>query len=174
MFNIGSANEFCKDDITKIENYEQALNDKERTWDIHHRLELTLDGEFAHTPKELERLGMYRNRPYFELIFLTRSEHKKLHNNTKKHKEKASKSMKKVKHTNEWNKNVSKALKGKSKTKEHIENISKALKGKRLKVHSEFGKKFEEHYGLHCSENMTLYSREQHWYYNHNHKCRWE
>ena len=72
----------CKDDISKIENYEQAINDKENMWICHHRLELTLDGEYAHSAKELDRLGMYYNRPYFELIFLTKTEHGKLHGNT--------------------------------------------------------------------------------------------
>jgi len=47
---------YCKDEISKIENYEQAINDKENIWEIHHRLELTLEGEFAHTREELKRL----------------------------------------------------------------------------------------------------------------------
>jgi hypothetical protein len=72
----------CKDDISKIENYEQAINDKENMWVCHHRLELTLDGEFAHSAEELDRLGMYYNRPYFELIFLTRTQHGELHGGT--------------------------------------------------------------------------------------------
>ena len=65
MINERSAHLFCKDDISKIENYELAKNDTSQTWDIHHRLELTLDGEFAHTSEELKRLCMYYNRPYF-------------------------------------------------------------------------------------------------------------
>lgn len=73
---------YCKDDITKIENYEQAKSDNFKGWEIHHRLELTLDGEHACTADELIRLNMYYNRPYFELIFLKRSEHRALHNNT--------------------------------------------------------------------------------------------
>lgn len=46
---------------------------------LHHRLECTLDGDFAHSANELKRLGMYYNRPYYELIYLTHSEHSKLH-----------------------------------------------------------------------------------------------
>lgn len=83
MINKQSAYKFCKDDISKIENYEKAVSDTTQTWVIHHRLELTLDGEFAHSVKELIRLGMYYRRPYFELIFLTHSEHSKLHNKGK-------------------------------------------------------------------------------------------
>lgn len=73
---------YCKDDVSKIENYEQAMNDKEHVWHCHHRLELTLDGEFAHSRAELQRLGMYFKRPYFELIFLKSAEHRKLHNSS--------------------------------------------------------------------------------------------
>ena len=83
MINEQSAHKFCKDDISKIENYDKAISDITQTWVIHHRLELTLDGEFARSVKELQRLGMYYQRPYFELIFLTHSEHSKLHNNGK-------------------------------------------------------------------------------------------
>lgn len=39
MINIGSTKAYCKDDITKIENYEKAIADKTQTWAIHHRLE---------------------------------------------------------------------------------------------------------------------------------------
>lgn len=73
---------YCKDDISKIENYEQAVNDKEHVWHCHHRLELTLDGEFAHSRAELRRLDMYLKRPYFELIFLKSADHRKLHKST--------------------------------------------------------------------------------------------
>lgn len=79
MINERQAKKFCKDDISKIENYDKAIADTTQTWHIHHRLELTLDGEFAHSMEELKRLGMYYKRPYFELIFLTKSEHHRLH-----------------------------------------------------------------------------------------------
>ena len=69
---------YCKDDITKIENYEEAKKSDER-YDIHHKLEFTLDGDFAHTTEELKRMGMYYNRPYFELVLLKVGEHAKLH-----------------------------------------------------------------------------------------------
>lgn len=79
MINKRNAKRKCKDDISKIENYEQAINDKENIWICHHRLELTLDGEFAHTGEELDRMGMYYKRPYFELIFIPQKLHRKLH-----------------------------------------------------------------------------------------------
>lgn len=77
------AHEYCKDDISRIENYDKAIADTTQTWHLHHRLELTLDGEFAHSREDLKRLGMYYHRPYFELIFLTASEHLRLHHKGK-------------------------------------------------------------------------------------------
>lgn len=80
LINKYSATKYCQDDISLIENYDKAIADTTHTWECHHRLELTLDDEFAHSSEELKRFGMYYDRPYFELIFLTKSEHNKLHN----------------------------------------------------------------------------------------------
>lgn len=66
-------------EIEKIENYAEAVADKENKWVIHHRLELTLDGDFAVFKKDLIRMGMYYHRPYYELIFMKDSDHKKMH-----------------------------------------------------------------------------------------------
>ena len=62
-----------------IENYDKAKADNFKGWICHHRLALTLDGEQVHDVKSLERLGMYWNRPYYELIYVTRHEHWLLH-----------------------------------------------------------------------------------------------
>ena len=40
MINFYRVKKFCKDDISLIENFEKAVNDKEQTWDCHHRREL--------------------------------------------------------------------------------------------------------------------------------------
>ena len=72
-------NMYCKDPLEMIENYQEAIDSNER-YELHHRLELTLDGQFAHGHEELKRLGMYWHRPYFELIFLKSSDHRRLHN----------------------------------------------------------------------------------------------
>lgn len=85
--------EYCKE-YQKIENYELAKADNFKGWEIHHRLELTLDGEHAYTKDDLVRMNMYYNRPYFELIFLTRSEHRLLHHNTTYYKNIMSKAQK--------------------------------------------------------------------------------
>ena len=42
MINKKTARSYCKDDISKIENYEEAINDTE-LWVCHHRLELTIN-----------------------------------------------------------------------------------------------------------------------------------
>lgn len=83
MIAISEVKKVCRNDIKLIENYDKAVNDTENVWVCHHRLELTLDGEFAHSAEDLKRYGMYYKRPYFELIFLLRSEHKRIHGVTK-------------------------------------------------------------------------------------------
>ena len=69
-------NIYCDSDITQIENYEKAISDTTQTWHCHHRKE-TDEGL---TPQELKERGLYFNRPACELIFLTKAEHKRLHN----------------------------------------------------------------------------------------------
>ena len=77
---LGHMHRYCRSgEYELIENYNLAKADNFKGWCIHHRLELTLDGEYAHTPEELKRMNMYYNRPYYELIFLRRSDHVKLH-----------------------------------------------------------------------------------------------
>ena len=68
----------CKE-YEKIENYELVKADNFEGWEIHHRLELTINGEEVHNVKSLKRLNMYYHRPYFELIYLTTSDHTALH-----------------------------------------------------------------------------------------------
>ena len=73
---------FCED-ISKIENYELAKKDDFKGWFRHHRLEThTSEGErrlVDISMEELKALGMYYHRPPEELIYLTKSEHQKLH-----------------------------------------------------------------------------------------------
>lgn len=79
MINEQQAHKFCRDEISKIENYDKAIADTTQTWELHHRLELTLDGEFALSREQLKMHDMYYNRPYYELIYLTPAEHRRLH-----------------------------------------------------------------------------------------------
>lgn len=72
-----------------IQNYGFAISDEKKMWECHHRLE-THFADGTERPKkaqlskeELIALDMYYNRPPEELIFLTVSEHQKLHNKGK-------------------------------------------------------------------------------------------
>lgn len=70
-----NAYDYCCEDISLIENYEEALADKTQTWICHHRKGIELNK----TPDELKEMGLYFNRPACELMFVTRSEHRKIH-----------------------------------------------------------------------------------------------
>lgn len=70
-----NVNKFCKDDLSLIENYDKAINDNINVWDCHHRLETDLNV----SQQYLISNNLYLNRPATELIFLTRTEHRKLH-----------------------------------------------------------------------------------------------
>ena len=75
MIDFRRANKYCSEDLSLIENYEQAVNDKTQVWDCHHRKE-TDEGL---SRVELIKIGLYWNRPASELIFMTKSEHNSLH-----------------------------------------------------------------------------------------------
>lgn len=79
MINENYAKRYCSEDISLIENYHQAIADKERMWDIHHRKECDEEGRTLFTGKQLIEINLYFNRPASELIFVTRSMHWKLH-----------------------------------------------------------------------------------------------
>ena len=66
---------FCCEDISLIENYEQAINDDIQMWDCHHRFET----DKGMSSKQLKKMGLYYNRPANELIFLKKTEHRRLH-----------------------------------------------------------------------------------------------
>ena len=77
MINIGSAKKYCCEVISQIDNYEQAVNDKAQTWNIHHILEV--QGQFYNSVSLLKRCGIYYNVPASQLIFLTHSDHMRIH-----------------------------------------------------------------------------------------------
>lgn len=77
MIHEQNTNAFCVEDISKIENYEQAISDKKQTWDCHHRAEILPCGRFS--VDDLKKFNLYFHRPASELIFLTRGDHIKLH-----------------------------------------------------------------------------------------------
>ena len=121
MININNAQEYCKEDISLIENYKQALEDTTQTWHCHHRLETDLN-----VPQQyLIDNDLYINRPASELIFLTKSEHSKLHKIGKNHSKETRKKMSKSKKGHQgWNE-------GKKHSKETRKKMSEAHKGKK-------------------------------------------
>lgn len=79
MINAYMAKRYCSEDVSLIENYHEAIADEERMWDIHHRRECDANGRTLFTKKQLIEISLYYKRPAAELIFVTRSMHKKLH-----------------------------------------------------------------------------------------------
>ena len=142
MINERFAKSYCKDNISLIENYEKAVNDAAQTWHCHHRRET------IYSKSGLKEIGEYYNRPACELIFLTPTDHRRLHNLGKhlseEHKRKLSESMNGENnprfgkhHSAEARKKISEARKGKQscmKGKHHSEEtrkkMSEAHKGK--------------------------------------------
>lgn len=97
MINERNTKEFCCEDIRNIENYNEAVADKERVWHCHHRLELS-EGNIVRR-RELVSRKLYYGRPASELIFLPPNEHRRLHgtNITSETREKRSERLKGVK-----------------------------------------------------------------------------
>lgn len=125
--------QYCKDDISTIENYNQALNDKSQTWELHHKREI----EENKSSQELKDEGLYYHRPSSELIFLTPFEHKSLHSKGNKH------SL--GKHWSEEHKRkMSESQMGKTHSEETKRKISEANKGKNLGNKNNLGKHWSE------------------------------
>lgn len=137
---------YCTD-ASKIENYDLAVADKE-LWHCHHRLELTVNGEYAHSKESLKRLDMYWHRPAFELIFLKPSDHRALH---------------KVSRINVGPK-IAKSKIGVKRPDFVRLKISESHK---MKATSDFGKWFVETYGVCCIEARKLYGKcRDYWRYH--------
>ena len=162
MINFENAKNFCNEDISKIENYDKAINDTTQTWHCHHRLEVTKS--FICSRALLKEINMYFHRPADELIFLTLAEHTRIH-------------FKNIPMKESQKENISKSsigkkptFKGKHHSKETKDRISKSEKGKTKSI---FGKKFKQHYGITSADDINLYCREHGFYRKHG-KCRWE
>ena len=132
---------YCIEDVANIENYDKAIAD-DKYWDCHHKLEI--QGAVILSSKELIERGLYYHRPANELIFLTKSEHTKLHanNRSKVTINRLSESCKKA-CTLEVRNQISKSLTGRKLSEEHKNKISKATKGKKV-VTEETKKKISE------------------------------
>ena len=108
---------YCCEDISLIENYDKAIADKTQTWVCHHRREI-IENKRA---KQLKDENVYWRVSASELIFMTLSEHMRIHN-TGKYSWCFGKPS--------WNKGLPPWNKGKPCSKKTKRKISKALKGK--------------------------------------------
>ena len=180
MINEKQVKKFCKEDITKIKNYDLAIADKTQTWDCHHMTETWWNC----SKKELIENECYYGRKACELIFLTKAEHRRLHNMnmSEETRRKLSESHKGKKLSEETRRKLSKAFKGKPSpnkgktfSEEWRRNLSEAHKGKTHKgiTTSIFGKAFYEHYGLTESDDIKLYMKE-YGFYKYYGKFSWE
>lgn len=109
------AKKFCKEDLSKIENYDKAISDDTQTWHCHHRTEIWWNC----SKQDLIDNECYYGRKACELIFLTPAEHKSLHSKGKIVSE-------------ETKQKMSKAQKGKPRSKESIKKRSETVKGRHL------------------------------------------
>ena len=131
----------CKDDISKIENYDKAIADTTQTWVLHHRDEckiLPSGIKVIRTSAELKENGRYYNCPANELIFLTPSEHTSLHNMfrpeiTEETRRKMSETRKGLKHSEETRRKISESLKGNHRSEETRRKISASMKKRKQK-----------------------------------------
>lgn len=134
MINERRAHEFCRDDISKIENYEEAVNDKTQTWICHHIL-----GEIL-TRQQLLDHDFYYKVPSCMLKFVTKSEHNILHNKGKHH-------------TDETKQRISDKLKGIKRgpmSEEHRRKLSESKKDLSAETRRKMS---ESQKGKHLSED---------------------
>ena len=151
MINKYQVLNFCKEDISKIKNYDKAIADTTQTWECHHMTETWWNC----SRQDLIDNECYYNRKACELIFLTKAEHRRLH-----YKGRAL--------TEETRRKMSESHKGHSVSDESRRKISETKKGQpspmKGKIHSEesLRKMSESHKG----HPPTKGSKGMHWYNN--------
>lgn len=76
------AHRYCREDLSLVENYAEALADNTRTWHIHHRDEIKILPSGMVVRRSIQDLidaGRYYNCPANELIFVTPELHNTMH-----------------------------------------------------------------------------------------------
>ena len=122
MINEKQTKKFCKEDISKIKNYDKAIADTTQTWDCHHMTETWWNCSM----KELIENECYYHRKACELIFLTHEEHMRLHMKGRKGEKSP---MYGKKHSEESRIKMSEARKGRTQSDETKKKIAESLKG---------------------------------------------
>lgn len=75
MINENAARKYCKEDISKIKNYDKAIADTTQIWECHNMTETWWNC----SRKDMIENECYYDRKACELIFLTHAEHNRLH-----------------------------------------------------------------------------------------------
>ena len=132
MISENQVKKYCREDISLIENYDKAMDDKTQTWDCHHRK------ESQYSVDELVDIGEYYGVQASDLIFITHSDHSKLHNKLQDHHIGSSNPMFGKHHSEEARKKMSLRHKGRDtwmKGKHHSESTKKKLSKCRIGKH---------------------------------------
>lgn len=166
MINERNAHKFCRDDISKIENYDKAIADTQ-VWDCHHREEIRVlpsGMTVLLSRQDLIDNDRYYNCPANELIFLTHAEHQRLHNKgahrSDETRKKISESQKDENgpfygkhHSDEARRKISESMKGRTISAETRKKLSELRKGK---VPWNKGKKLSEEHRRKIAESLKL------------------
>ena len=143
MINEHKARKYCKEDLSKIKNYDKAIADSTQVWHCHHMTETWWNC----TRKDLIENECYYHRKACELIFLTPEEHYRLHNKgmhlTEEHRKKISESLKgrtRSSFSEDTRRKMSESQKGKKRkpfSEETRRKMSESHKGKKRKPFSD-------------------------------------
>ena len=139
MIDEKAARKYCKEDISKIKNYELAIADTIQTWICHHIL-----GEIL-TREQLLDHDFYYDVPPCMLKFVTSAEHNRLHKKGKQYtiesRRKMSETKKGKHHSEESRRKMSEAHKGRTSPRKGVtlseetrRKLSEACKGKTWKL----------------------------------------
>ena len=157
MISTRTAKAYCRDDISLIENYDKAVSDTTQFWHCHHRRET------IYSRSGLIEIGEYYNRPACELIFLTPTDHRRLHHLGKHLSEDTRKKL------SESNKGENNPMFGTHHSVEARKKMSEAKIGKHHSVEAR-KKMSEARKGKHLSEETRTKLSEtikcKHWYNN--------
>lgn len=126
MICLQTVKKFCNGNISDIENYDLAIKDTEKCWHCHHRMEIQPDGVRLKRKWMIEH-GIYFNVDPVMLIFLTESEHRRIHmagrEITERAREAARENGRKGPHDH---------FRGHHHSKESIEKFSSKIRGRKL------------------------------------------
>lgn len=151
MICLQEVKRYCQE-YWKIENFQEAVNDRTQTWHCHHRHEI----DWALPREELISIGRYYDVHYSELIFLTPEEHNRLHHKGEKHPNYGKH------HTEETREKISSTLKGKFSGenhpmygKHHTEETKQKMRGNQNSLKYHITK--EELYDLYVLQGLSTH-----------------